>query len=80
MSSASALLLVSHVLIVCRSENRTKVLANYFIWCFWCGISGVLENGLKSLPDSKMESIDNGLGKARERKKQQKLLLFYLIF
>lgn len=80
MSSASALLLVSHVFIVCRSENRAKVLANYFIWCFWCGVSGVLENGLKSSPGSNTESIDNGLGKVRERKNQQKLLLFYLIF
>lgn len=46
MICPSALLLVSHVFIVCRSENSTKVLANYFIWCFWCGGSGVLQNGL----------------------------------
>lgn len=43
--SASTFLLVSHVVTVCRSENSTKAMANYFIWCFWCGVFEVLENG-----------------------------------
>lgn len=39
MISASALLLVSQVVVVCRPENSIKILANYlvFLVCgFWC--------------------------------------------
>lgn len=43
--SASTLLLVSHVVTVCGSENSTKAVANYFIWCFWFVVFGMLENG-----------------------------------
>lgn len=51
-----------------RSEMGTKVLVNYFIWCFWCDVFTVLENGLESLTASKAESLDDGLRKLKERK------------
>lgn len=78
MISASALLLVSHVFIVCRSENSTKVLENYFylvflVWCVWCVGKWPIE-----LTCFKGRKLRLWFEKAEGN--QQKLLLLYLIF